>query len=52
MTELIILIGLIIGGLLLFRIVGTIIRLVITAGLVFVIYTVFIEATSAANFQL
>lgn len=49
MSELIMLIVLIVGGLLLFRIVGTIIRFVITAGLLVLIYMVFTESTSAAN---
>ncbi|AOM82882.1 hypothetical protein [Salisediminibacterium beveridgei] len=52
MSEIIMLVVLIVGGLLLFRIMGTIIRFVITAGLLVVIYMVFTESTSAANLLL
>lgn len=51
MNEMIIFILMIIAAVFLFRIVGTVIRLLITAALIFVIYTVLTDASASALVQ-
>lgn len=51
MNELLILVLVILLAVFLFRVVGTLIRIVITAALIFVIYTVITDASASAMVQ-